>query len=602
MSRVQQLLGRARRRMWMIESLERLGWLLLLSGVVSVVLVVVDRRAAVEVVGWVHGVAPGASVVIAGLWAWMRRPGSGEMAALLDARLGLKDRLSTARYVEASGGGGAFGAQVVAEAEGAAAGQRLAGALPVRWGGGWRWLALPVAAVGLVVWLVPAAELETAAVAEERVVEGREEGAEGDEAEVAKLLSEIRSDDRDVEEVTTREDLLRRVAELAEAGLERPELRDEAEAVVSDLERELAEAQERSAERAESLENDLSQLELPESGAAAELAEALRRGDFEEAAKALREMEDSLASEDLTEGQREQMAQQMDELAEQLERMAERQGERSEMAEGAVERMLEEAGFSEEQVREMRDGGYDPEMMKRMATEQLARELQREGESMEQARERAQRMAEQLAEAAREQMEQGQQQGENGEGSQGLSEAMRRLSEAIRQGEGEGGASAGAQEAMRRMGGARQSAEALARDRERAMEALDRIAQGEQEGQGARGGEPSESGGRGGREGGYGAGDGVLGETQSEVAGYTPELTEDLREVRPGRVITSWGPGGGPTEAESRVRFDQTVREARDAAERAIAEDRVPRRYHRSIQRYFEQLPESGSSGEAESP
>ncbi|MEQ9455432.1 MAG: hypothetical protein RLN76_12675 [Phycisphaeraceae bacterium] len=598
MSRVQRLLGRARRRVWMIESLRRLGGLLVLAGLVSLLLVVVDRRTRVEILPWVHAIAPMGAMLLAGLWAWMTRPGPGALAAVLDDRLGLQDRLSTARYLSASGrGDDAFARQVMDEAEGMAAGQSLARALPVRMGLGWRWLVGVLVAVGLTFWLLPGAEFETEAQAEASVVANTPE-AEAQEAEVAQLLSELRSEERDLEDVTTRDDLLRRVADLAEAGLERPELREEAEAVVSDLEQDLAAAQERSAEQAESLQNDLSRLDLPEAGAATELAEALRRGDFEEAAKALREMEQSLATEDLSEGQREQLAQQMEELSEQLEEIAQEQAERSEMAEAAVDQMLEEAGFSQEQVDQMREQGYDPEMMQRMATEQLAREIQRDGESMEQARERARQMAEQLAEAAQEQMEQGQQQGENGENTEGMSQAMRRLSEAIRQGQGEGGASAAAQERLRQMGGSQQSAEQLARDRQRALDALDQLAQGEGEG----GMEPGEMSGTGGREGGYGEGNEVLGDSQSEVAGYTPELTEDLRDVRPGRVITSWGPGGGPTEAESRVRHDTTVKEARDAAERAIAEDRVPRRYHRSIQRYFEQLPEASGEGEASTP
>jgi len=44
---------------------------------------------------------------------------------------------------------------------------------------------------------------------------------------------------------------------------------------------------------------------------------------------------------------------------------------------------------------------------------------------------------------------------------------------------------------------------------------------------------------------------------------------------------------------EAQLEFDSAVTEARDYAERAVSEDRVPRRYHGTIKDYFNQLPES---------
>ncbi|WP_428388756.1 hypothetical protein [Mucisphaera sp.] len=603
MSRVGRLLARAQRRAVVVEALVRLGFLLGAAVLVGLGLLLLERRAGYVIEPWLYGVMPGLALVAAVVWAWAVRPSGARLAAVLDDRLGLRDRLSTALYVSAGVEGETdFGRRVLAEAEEASGGRPVSGAIPLRFGWGWR-----LVGVGLVVfaagwWLIPAVEVEAddslggvAGVEPEQT-----EAERAAEEEAVRLLRELREEERDLADAAAREEMLARMAELAEAGTARPELRDEAEAVVSELEQDLAAAQEQSVEQAESLANDLSRLDLPEPGRAQELTEALRRGDFDSAVEALREMEEQLASEEMTDAERQALAEQFDDLAEQLQEISDQQQERSEVAESELEQMLQEAGMSEEQIQELRDQNFDPEAMREMAVDELARQMRREGESMEEARERAEQMAEQMAQAAQEAMEQSEQQGQNSESTEGLSQALERLSRAIEQGQGEGGAAAGAQERMRQMGGAQRSAEELAEGRQRALEALDRMASAEGGQEGGREGEgmgEGGEGGMGGREGGYGEGNEVLGDTPTEVTGYTPETTDDLRESQPGRVITSWGPNGGPTEATSRMRFDQTVQEARDSAERAVSEDRVPRRYHRAIQRYFEQLPEAGGGG-----
>lgn len=597
MLRVRRILARARRREWLTDAVARLGGFLALSVLVSVGLVLLDRRSALEVVWWVHLVAPVCALAVAGFVAWVGRPSRVALAMRLDDRLGLKDRLSTAVHLEGSGaGGGAFAEQVLHEAEEVSGGQPVGRVIPWRFGWGWRGLAGLLVVLGLVVWLTPVAvmaesepEQMAAGSNDEPTPEQQQE-----DVETARLLSEIR-ENRDLEDAAARDDLLTRVAEMVEGGLDSPDLREEAEAVVSDLERDLAAAAEREQQKAESLQNDLSRLELPDSGEAVELAEALRRGDFQEAVQALRHMEEQLARQELDEGEREELAKQIDELAEQLEQMAEQQQERSEMAQEQMEQMLEQAGFSEEQVQQMREGNFDPETMERMAVDQLAQQLRQEGESMEQARERARQMAQQMAEAAQQAQQQSQQQGENSQSTQGMSDALRRLSQAVSDAQGQSGASAAAQQQAREMGQSGQNAGQMSRDQRRVQEAMDRLANFD-------GGQSGQGSGQGGNKWGVGDGGQPTGPNQTEVAGYETEMGDDQRALQPGRVITSWGPGGGPTESRSRLRFDATVQEARDAAERAVAEDRVPRRYHRSIQRYFEQLPQQAPAEETVDP
>ena len=58
-------------------------------------------------------------------------------------------------------------------------------------------------------------------------------------------------------------------------------------------------------------------------------------------------------------------------------------------------------------------------------------------------------------------------------------------------------------------------------------------------------------------------------------------------------MITSWLQEGEMSKGNSTVEFNRAVSDARNDAERAVTEDRVPRQYHRSIEDYFRQLPES---------
>ena len=54
-----------------------------------------------------------------------------------------------------------------------------------------------------------------------------------------------------------------------------------------------------------------------------------------------------------------------------------------------------------------------------------------------------------------------------------------------------------------------------------------------------------------------------------------------------GEVVASWSNDGKIAKGQAQVEFDQMVTSARREAEQAIAEDRVPKRYHRPVQKYF---------------
>ena len=98
---------------------------------------------------------------------------------------------------------------------------------------------------------------------------------------------------------------------------------------------------------------------------------------------------------------------------------------------------------------------------------------------------------------------------------------------------------------------------------------------------------PTGAAGAGGNQWGRGAGHAPLGPAKS----ITPAKTHAVGTVRPsdpgGKVITSWTNQGTIAKGEAQVEFDRAVTHARQEAEAAVTEDRVPKRYHPAVQEYF---------------
>ncbi|MEZ6193445.1 MAG: hypothetical protein R3C45_19415 [Phycisphaerales bacterium] len=121
---------------------------------------------------------------------------------------------------------------------------------------------------------------------------------------------------------------------------------------------------------------------------------------------------------------------------------------------------------------------------------------------------------------------------------------------------------------------------------QQAMNNMNQPNQGQQStGQQQQGGTP------GGREGGSGGDGRPLGQ-ERQTGPYTTYTEQDLQEGQ-GRVIASWQEDGQMSSGEATVEFDKAITEARTDAERAVTEDRVPRRYHEAVKDYFQQLPDS---------
>ena len=90
-----------------------------------------------------------------------------------------------------------------------------------------------------------------------------------------------------------------------------------------------------------------------------------------------------------------------------------------------------------------------------------------------------------------------------------------------------------------------------------------------------------------------GSGDGsdLLKQTK-RMADYDKTMSREFTDAQ-GRPVSSWL-SDKPTETgESSATYEQSARQARDEAERAISDDQLPRRYHPAVRQYFEKLPQT---------
>ena len=108
---------------------------------------------------------------------------------------------------------------------------------------------------------------------------------------------------------------------------------------------------------------------------------------------------------------------------------------------------------------------------------------------------------------------------------------------------------------------------------------------------GGQGMQPGGGSGQGGQQAGTGEGGNPLG-VEQQAHQYQTRYEGDIKQGQ-GKVIASWLENGEMMAGDATIEFDQAVTEARSSAEKAVTEDRVPRRFHNSLKSYFDNLPDS---------
>ncbi|MBB6430319.1 hypothetical protein [Algisphaera agarilytica] len=608
MTATQRTIGRARRRLVGQTTLRALGWSLLLASAVAAAAVVATQSFGVRLEWWAYATLGGVALLVAILVGVMRRPEPDAVAVLVDDRLNLKDKLGTSLYAVTLDDN-ELTRQVIDDAERAAASANVGEAFPVRPTKVWAW-ALGGAAVVALLTLDPLglydSALQRAEAAKVQAAEAQELeellAQAKEEAEKLAAEDEPEAQDEDAAAMDPAELEEQLEALLTQKDLSNPEDQREAAAEVSDLQEKFEEAVAQQQAAVEALQNTMSQIDPGETGPADRFADALRRGDFSQAQEELAKLADELQAGDLSESQQEALAEQMSQLSEQLEQLAEQQQDMSEQAEQAAQQAMENAGMSQEQMDQLAEDGFDPEAVQQ-ALQQALEQMQ--GMSAEEA----QQMAEQLQQQMENAMQQAQNSENAGDAAEQLSQAMQQMSQAMQeqtqQNQQLSDALQQMQQELSECAGEQGDLQDMQSANQKLQEALEKLAgNGQQPGEGGPGQNGQGQGGQGGQANngvgpgwGHGSGGDPLGDERAPL-GTGKHASSDIQEGNGGRVIASWTRDGQMAKGESTVTFNQAVTEAKAEAERAVTEERVPKRYQKSIKDYFGNLPDSPEAAE----
>lgn len=544
LSEIRSLLGVASRRLGVVRllaALHRVG--IVLAGL-ALGLAGLDRVGGTAFVPWLPVAGGLLAVWLAAAWIIQRRarPSDLEVAALVDERLGLKDRLSNAW--QAAGIEGPMPQLVVAEGVAVAGDPRVREALGRRFivrGPRRAWITPLLAVLCVLVLQAPQADLLAAdPVAEPdrdaaRAARADAEAAMATVAEVLEDAPELAAELGDLAEQLT-------LGEDAAADPEDPEaVRREAIKRLTRtnerLEQLLGGEQATAMKRLESMMADLE----PADGAAGGLTEALRQGDFAAAAEAVRRMMEQAASGEADPGAAERMAEELASLADQLEALAEQQQ--------AMAERLAEAGLDPQLA-------SNPQAMQQAIeqsaslNEQQKQQLMQQVQSMQQASD----MASQLGGACRSMGQSMAGGSPSGRSASGLADQLSDL------------------ESMQQM--LAQARTMLARG------------QGQCRSMGQSGGMPGMRSGAGS---GSGRGDGGGRNPVAAAAGQTIERRAEAA-MREGEVIARMLVDGEPITGASKAVLRDAVRAAGASVDDAVEQSPLPRRYHESLKHYFGRL------------
>ena len=617
MNAIHRTIARTRRRLWLTRAARWSGRVVVALLAAALLVVLLHRVAGVsvpEIPAFIGLTVAAAIVVIVGVF--VPRRSDEQLAHLLDERLGLKDRLGTALYF-ANQPGVAWNDFLRQDAEKAAAAADVNKALPVAAGASWKW-ATPLAAVAALAFAFVPAGLDLFGLQEERQREQQEQQAEArqeQEVDIQRaIIRDLDAAERELREQDDPQKLMDELASLTQREMLSPELRNETASRLSDLSERLEQEQQQKTEELQSLKNQMSRLDPEQPGPADRFADALRRGDFDAAQQELERLSGQMQN--MSPEQRQALQNQLNNMARQLQQMAEQQQQQQKQAQQQIEQQLRDAGLSQQQIQQLQQQNYNQQAvqqalqqqgMSQQQAQQTAQQIQKQQQqSKKQGRARAspataawaarwatwptpfRRTSSRATESRQQQgqqgqqgQQQGQQQGPGSSGSAGPAGQHSQFQQGQWSGQQQLQQMSQMQQQLQQMQQAQgQAQQAMQTDGRRFRGSSNRAAT-ESAGTARRG--------RGGKQWGTGTDPNVLG--AERAPGQHNVRSSSDAQNRPGPIITSWTTQRDGGEGEAGVELDTAVSEARNAAERSVTEDRVPKRFHKTVRDYFQPAP-----------
>ncbi len=528
------------------------GRVLAVAGIGAILAILTQRLLAVAVLTpatlWVFwGTAAGITLI---LWA-LRLPSRMEASILLDERLRLHERFSTTLALAKSEDPFAQAAR----AESLRTVQRvdLRGHFPIGLSRSWYYGAGTWLVAIAMVFLVPEKDL-LGRLRKKQQEEQQARQLEDAQTEVRQATDSVRAAVDGLHDSALEEEL-KKLDELGQAG-QPQEVKRQAIKMLGDLSERLRQMQGGAQiDAANMMQQMLKRLRGSPDPFSQQIRMALAKGDFAQAANILSQLQKDLAQSNLSEQERKDRAEKLQELAKELQKLAEQRRElEEELQKLGLDKKL--AQMSEQQLRQaLQRQGLDPgqidQLMNRMAASQ-----------------RASGMCSGLAMAM----------AAAGSGAGGLS----------------GDELVGAIDQLDALEALQQQAILLQASLSEISRSIGSLGEGMAEGLGLQGpfweGDSDRMGpGTGGPGTGFGPRD-------SDTEGQTATKTTRLdNEAGQGPVIASWYFKDIQIRGEARRDFSEVVQAGRASAAEAISENQIPRKYEDAVKNYFGQLEQKGT-------
>jgi hypothetical protein len=295
-------------------------WAMLIAGGLAVAAVLAEKLLATGLVSRRNAVGVLVAAAIVALVRWFAlRPGRMQLAIELDQRAGLRERISSSLAFERSSD--PFARAALDESRSAIAAVRVGDHFTVQ-APQRIWWSATVWALAIALWLaLPQGDLLGRLARQEQQAQ-----EQADVQQATALVQEAAQRVKTLAD-TVGQDALADENPAPTAGAPNPqEARRAGVRYVAELRKRVERSRtDPQLQAVEQLQQKLRQLRTPAGGAGREFVQQLARGEFGQAAKSLRALQQQLRQGDLTEQQRLALSRDLEALAEQLQKLAERQ-------------------------------------------------------------------------------------------------------------------------------------------------------------------------------------------------------------------------------------------------------------------------------------
>jgi hypothetical protein len=328
MNEIRNVLKTAASRLNVSAFLDRLHWVAIVAAGIALALMIADRVPAQAFVPWlwVGPALAGLAAVIAIVWWRQRRATEQHVAVVVDERLDLREKLSTALCV--LGRDDAFAQAAIEDAVNAARDPRTQELVrrrfkvepPRLW-----WISPLLILCAMLTSIVPQMDLfRKDAPAQSDILQAKMQAEEAVDA----IVNTIKQSPELEKELSAMIGEMSREGTDPNAPFKKPEdIKRDALKKATDIQKKLEEITNgEKGKTAEAMEQALNQLQKPqEDGDAKELADALAKGDFAKAQEAIKDLMAKAEKGQLSPEEKKAAAEALENIAKQLEEMAKQQ-------------------------------------------------------------------------------------------------------------------------------------------------------------------------------------------------------------------------------------------------------------------------------------